>query len=225
MSVFRVDKTKNYTVMSNYHLKDKRLSLKAKGLLSLMLSLPDNWDYSLNRLCAISKESLKVIRSTLQELEKHYYLTREKKQNNKGLFEYDYLIYEHPYTQNPHMDNPSMEKVSQLNTKNKDKLDKQIIDDLNSITLGLINSDFIEEHCLDTLKYNNLFNELLESYNYKEIIKATNYTVNKIKGNNFKDEDGNKIINLFGYFKKSLLCNLEKITNDIELDWSADDEK
>ena len=61
MSVFRIDKNGNYTVMSNYHLRDRRLSYKAKGLLSFMLSLPDDWDYSINGLVSISKESIKAI--------------------------------------------------------------------------------------------------------------------------------------------------------------------
>ena len=69
MAVFRVNKNKNYTVMSNYHLRDKNLSLKAKGLLSLMLSLPEDWDYTVRGLSAINKESLGAIQSALKELE------------------------------------------------------------------------------------------------------------------------------------------------------------
>ena len=65
MSVFRINKNDNYTVMSNYHLKDKNLTYKAKGLLSFMLSLPDDWDYSMNGLVAISKENISAIRSAL----------------------------------------------------------------------------------------------------------------------------------------------------------------
>ena len=74
MAVFRVERTKNYTVMSNYHLKDKRLSLKAKGLLSQMLSLPDDWNYTIAGLCAINRESRDAIRSTIAELEHMGYL-------------------------------------------------------------------------------------------------------------------------------------------------------
>ena len=94
MSVFRIEKSKNYTVMSNYHLRDKNLSYKAKGLLSFMLSLPNDWDYSLNGLVSVSKESIRAIRSTLNELQNNGYLEIEKNQNEKGQFEYDYLIYE-----------------------------------------------------------------------------------------------------------------------------------
>ena len=81
MAVFRVNKNKNYTVMSNYHFKDKKLSLKAKGLLSQMLSLPDDWDYTVAGLCAINKESVGAMNSALKELENNGYLKRTKVQN------------------------------------------------------------------------------------------------------------------------------------------------
>lgn len=76
MSVFKIEKNKDYTIMSNYHLRDRELSYKAKGLLSFMLSLPEDWDYSLNGLCAISKESKDGIRSILKELQEHHYIER-----------------------------------------------------------------------------------------------------------------------------------------------------
>ena len=78
MSVFKTEKNKNYTVMSNYHLRDKNLSYKAKGLLSFMLSLPEDWDYSINGLVSISKEEVKGIRNILQELKRYGYLVIEK---------------------------------------------------------------------------------------------------------------------------------------------------
>ena len=78
MSVFKIEKNQNYTVMSNYHLRDKNLSYKAKGLLSFMLSLPEDWDYSINGLVSISKEEVKAIRNILQELQRYGYLVIEK---------------------------------------------------------------------------------------------------------------------------------------------------
>ena len=76
MAVFRVEKTKDYTVMSNHHLKNKGLSLKAKGLLSQMLSLPENWDYTLKGLSIINKESVDAIREAVKELEGEGYVIR-----------------------------------------------------------------------------------------------------------------------------------------------------
>lgn len=113
MAVFKVEKTKNYTIMSNYHLRDKDLSLKAKGLLSFMLSLPSDWDYSLNGLCAICKEQETAIKSTLRELKRKRYLIIDKVRNNKGYFEYVYNIYEQPVEilqeKNPEVGNPPVD--------------------------------------------------------------------------------------------------------------------
>ena len=99
--IIRVKKDKNYAVMSNYHFKDKALSLSAKGLVSLMLSLPDNWDYSINGLCNICKESREIIRKSLQELKDNHYLEMKERHDENGRFYYDYVIYEilniHPY--------------------------------------------------------------------------------------------------------------------------------
>lgn len=97
MPVYRVHKTADYTVMSNAHLKDKEMSLKAKGLLSVMLSLPENWDYSINGLCAICKENVTAIKSTLTELRALGYLIVTKKMPNEtesGRIEYQYDIFE-----------------------------------------------------------------------------------------------------------------------------------
>ena len=101
MATIRIIKNKDYSVMSNYHLKDKKISFKAKGLLSFMLSLPDNWDYSIKGIAALSKESDKTVRTILKELELNKYLIIEKKKNKKARFIYEYFIYEKPDTQKP----------------------------------------------------------------------------------------------------------------------------
>ena len=93
MSAFKIEKNQNYTVMSNHHLRDRNLSYKAKGLLSFMLSLPEDWDYSLAGLCSISKENRDGIRSILKELQEHHYVEIEKFRGDKGYSEYNYLIY------------------------------------------------------------------------------------------------------------------------------------
>jgi hypothetical protein len=97
MSIFRVEKTKNYTVMSNHHLRDKNLSLKSIGLLSLILSLPDNWNYSQAGLAAICKDGEDSIRNGLKELEQYGYLVRERERDEKGKMKrMVYHIYEVP---------------------------------------------------------------------------------------------------------------------------------
>ena len=99
MSVIRIHKNKNFTVMGNIHLRDKELSLKAKGLLSVMLSLPDNWTYSIGGLCSICKENETAVKSTLKELkEKRYVIVVKHKptKENNGRFNYEYKVYEEP---------------------------------------------------------------------------------------------------------------------------------
>ena len=102
MSTFRVNKNVNYTVMSNYHLQDKKLSLKAKGLLSYMLSLPNDWDYSLKGLTVGCKDGLDSVRTAVLELEEHGYVRRQKVRNAKGqIIDYDYQVYESPVEDTP----------------------------------------------------------------------------------------------------------------------------
>lgn len=97
MSVFRVEKTKDFTIMSNHHFKNKNLSLKAKGLLSLMLSLPDEWDYTIRGLASICKDGVDSISTALKELEAEGYLIRERIRHEDGsLGKMEYIIHEHP---------------------------------------------------------------------------------------------------------------------------------
>ena len=99
MAVMRVEKNSNYTIMANYHLRDKNLSLKSKGLLSVMLSLPSDWDYTLAGLTRISKEGIDAIRAAVVELEKAGYIIRSRRRNEKGqLADIEYTIYETPQT-------------------------------------------------------------------------------------------------------------------------------
>lgn len=117
MGVFRVEKNKNYTVMSNTHLRDKELSLKAKGLLSLMLSLPDDWDYTLRGLAAINKESINTISGIVNELIEHGYIIRQQIRGNAGRFgDIDYIIFESP------------EKCEQYILEHEEKKDAQMED-------------------------------------------------------------------------------------------------
>jgi len=130
MAVFRVEKNSNYTTMSNYHLQDKSLSLKAKGLLSQILSLPDCWDYSVTGLVKICKEGKDCIVAVLQELERAGYIERCQQRTADGrLAGMEYIIYEKPhsvtptprpdspYAENPHTGKPPAENPPQLNTK------------------------------------------------------------------------------------------------------------
>lgn len=116
MSVFRIHKTENYTVLSNYHFKEKRMSLKAKGLLSLMLSLPDTWNYSVSGLTALSKDGKDSVMSALAELEEFGYLKRTRLTNSKGQFSgVQYDIFEQPQQEDPIAEKPNQDKENMEN--------------------------------------------------------------------------------------------------------------
>ena len=155
MAVFRVERNTGYTVMSNHHLRNKELSLKAKGLLSQMLSLPEDWDYTLAGLSYINRESIDAIRTAVWELEKAGYITRRQGRDEKGkMTAIEYTIYEqpqppaldcpvlenptadNPILENPTPDNPTSENPMQLN---KDKLitEKQKKEGLNTDSLPI----------------------------------------------------------------------------------------
>ena len=137
MAVFRVEKNRGYTVMSNHHLRNKELTLKAKGLLSQMLSLPENWDYTLAGLSHINKESIDAIRTAVLELEKAGYITRTQGRDEKGkMTAITYTIYEQPISpvldqpvlENPTSDKPILEKPKADNptSENPMQLNKDI---------------------------------------------------------------------------------------------------
>ena len=143
MSVFRINKTNNYTVMSNHHFKEKKMSLKAKGLLSLMLSLPDDWDYSISGLATLSKDGKDSIMSALAELEKFEYLTRKRLTNEKGQFAgVEYNIFEIPQPKEPIAEKPNednenseksnSEKPAQLNTNLTNHLFNELYNKLST---------------------------------------------------------------------------------------------
>lgn len=137
MAVFRIERTRDYTVMSNHHLRNANLSLKAKGLLSMMLSLPEDWNYTTRGLAKICKEGVDAIGAALRELEAAGYIVRHKMRDRQGrISDTEYVIYEQPQlrkpdtdspdTENPDMDKPDTEKPAELNIE-KSNTQKQNI--------------------------------------------------------------------------------------------------
>ena len=132
MAVFRIERTRDYTVMSNHHLRDKALSLKSKGLLSMMLSLPEDWNYTTRGLAKICKEGVDAIGGALRELEAAGYIVRHQMRDRQGrISDTEYVIYEQPQpkapdtpqpdtaspdTENPYLDSPDTEKPAELNS-------------------------------------------------------------------------------------------------------------
>ena len=176
MAVFRVERNKGYTVMSNHHLRNKELSLKAKGLLSQMLSLPEDWDYTLAGLSFINREKIDAIREAVKELERAGYIVRSRERDEKGrLRGADYVIFEQPQTP-PVSDLPTLENPTQLN---KD-IQKTDLPKKEKINTDLSSTDSIPIHSLNPLPYDGEAatpperkrKEATDAYSvYEEIIK------------------------------------------------------
>ena len=252
MAVFKVEKTKNFTIMSNHHLQNKNLSLKAKGLLSYMLSLPSDWDYSLAGLVSNSKESKTSIRNTLNELKENHYLSITKlypDQTESKKIEYVYNIYEEPHlepsiqkqdTENQYFDYQYLENDTLINTNKQsmkeqtDKVDKTknriFEDNHNFLTIDLIDRKYITAYDTDIYNYDKLFETLLNEYEISEILMILHYIISRVLERDFVDENDEKITNKFGYLKTSILNNIDRLKNndllwDEELGWFKDVEE
>ena len=148
MAVFRIERTRDYTVMSNHHLRNHELSLKAKGLLSMMLSLPDDWNYTTRGLAKICKEGVDAIGNALRELETAGYIVRNQLRDQQGrISDTEYVIYEQPQprqpetpgpdtavpdtaspdTENPYLDKPDTEKPAELNIEKPNTQKQRLI--------------------------------------------------------------------------------------------------
>lgn len=189
MPVFRVEKNANYTTMCNYHLRDRTLTLKSKGLLSMLLSLPDTWNYSVRGLAAISLEGVDGIMTALKELESHGYLERRQlRQANGRLGRTEYVIYEIPQIK-PCEDLPCTEKPDTVNPdtikpnteipaeRNKEELNKEKLNtekmktnsaSVSRHTYGIYKNVLLTDEELQKLKaeflsdYQNRINQLSE---------------------------------------------------------------
>ena len=179
MPVFRVEKTSSYTVMSNHHLRNPDLTLKAKGLLSLMLSLPENWDYTLKGLSCICRENVDAIRTAVWELEKAGYITRRQGRDEKGkMTAIEYTIYEFPQppkpkipvSENPISDNPTTEiPVSENPTQlNKDRSTKDL---LNTDVSSTYSIPFQKEAAAPPERKGNGYTNMDAVRAYEEVIK------------------------------------------------------
>ena len=164
MAVFRVERNTGYTVMSNHHLRNKELSLKAKGLLSQMLSLPEDWDYTLAGLSYINRESIDAIRTAVWELEKAGYITRRQGRDEKGkMTAIEYTIYEQPQPpaldcpvlENPTADNPILENPAADNPTSENPM--QLNKDIQKTDLSKkekSNTDLSSNHSIPILSPN-----------------------------------------------------------------------
>lgn len=219
MSVFRINKTANYTVMSNHHFKEKKMSLKAKGLLSLMLSLPDDWDYSISGLATLSKDGKDSIMSALTELEKFGYLTRQRLTDDKGRFAgVEYNIFEVPQPKNPisgnsneeneNADNPNAENHEQLNTNLTNHLFNLLSNELSTKDEGLT------ELYLQYIKTREEMNSPLNETSLEKLVdRANRLSKGNIKVHKILLE--NAIINNWKNVYPPRESELERLTEDL----------
>lgn len=178
MAVCRVEKNKNYTTMSNFHLRDPNLSNKARGLLSTMLSLPENWDYTTRGLAKICKDGVDGITAQLKELEQYGYLIRHRIRDTGGrIVDMEYIIYERPHTASPDTEKPDMVKpdmaLPRLETPAQISIDKRITDESNtdlSNTHSIL-SDEARPSVLAALEAKRKETEYRDMDMYREIIK------------------------------------------------------
>lgn len=196
MGCIRVEKSRNYTVMSNEHLRNNTLSLKAKGLLSMVLSLPDDWNYSIEGLTSICKESKHTVESVIKELKEHGYLEIIKKLPNdtsSGRFEYEYVFYENSQKQEPKKQEPKKQPIEiqgvekqgvvfcpQLNTNNKLNTKKLITKKSNKEKQNIENTTYslsdIKSDANDIEDVVNYWNMTLSQYGIAKIKKISSST-------------------------------------------------
>jgi hypothetical protein len=178
MAVCRVEKNRNYTTMSNYHLRDPNLSNKARGLLSTMLSLPDNWDYTTRGLARICKDGVDGITAQLKELEQYGYLVRHRIRDSNGrITDMEYIIYERPHTASPDTEKPYMVKPDmafpRLETPAQINIDKRSTEEINtdSVNTHSFFSDETRPSVLATLETKRKEANFRDMDEYREIIK------------------------------------------------------
>ena len=190
MAVIRVEKNANYTTMCNQHLKDKNLSLKAKGLLSMMLSLPDEWHYSVKGLKGICKESVNTINGILGELEENQYLIRRRKYYEGKISEWEYIIFETKDEYQSyilHLKNEDIEEqdINNLHLRNEDIENEDVYKNNKELNIKELNTEKTntkqKKRAKAHSKKSESFDEILNSLNNKDLEDAFKEFINMRK--------------------------------------------
>jgi len=208
VAVFRKVKKTDYTIIDNNIFKNQKLSLKGKGMICTMLSLPDNWNFSEEGLTQLSNDSRTGIRSTLKELMEYGYLTRERNRDEKGkLRETIYTIYEDPMYQNPTLEKSTLEKIHNKELNNKE-LNNKVNDDDNIIDFLQNNGFVLNDILYDVVK--EWEDNDLTRYAIKKAVLNNKYNINYIQ----------KI--LYSYEKNNIKTVQEAIEQDEEFNNKKD---
>lgn len=229
MKEFEIEKEDGYSIVPSSIAKEHDLSLSAKGLMYVFFTLPPEWDYSFKGLVAICKEQKHALRTTINELKDAGFIEISQYRDEKGYFRYKYKVFRksqnerhlnefYPTPDYRTSDYRKTENQHQLNIKElNDKIDKTKNEEIKHsiLTMELVKEKFIsdENHSL-LFKFDDLFqNKLEKGYTILELFSAIHYIVPRVIEKDFKDEDGRKIENLYGYFKNALESNFEKLNN------------
>lgn len=172
MAIIRVDKRSNYTVVDNTFIRDMNLSMKAKGLMLLMLSLPPEWDYSVAGLSAICKEGMTAIRGALKELEECGYLRRERRNSEKGYFVYEYILSEIPQPHNGNLHTVE-EHAAEVHTEDTHTVNR------TQLSKDILNKELLNKDNLERDKEDEIY-DILESISDKELRELyTDYVIQR----------------------------------------------
>nr|WP_319487758.1 DUF6017 domain-containing protein [uncultured Caproiciproducens sp.] len=222
MAVFRVEKTGDYTVMSNHHLKNRKLSLRAKGLLSLMLSLPEDWDYTLKGLACINREGVDAIRMAIKELEAEGYIVRSRVRNEKGqLADTEYVIHEKPISVLPTLEKPMLDNPMQV----KPTLEKPTLENPMQLNTKKLNTDLSSIKASNPIQSNPNDMEPAADRNgmeqrsmYREIILENIEYEHFIQNNRFDIDKLNEVVDLM----VDTVCTSRKIIRIAGDDYPAE---
>jgi len=229
MREFEIEKEDGYSIVPASIGRNMNLSLSAKGLMYVFFTLPPEWDYSFKGLVSICKEQKHALRTTINELKDAGFIEISQYRDEKGYFRYKYKVFRksqnerylnefYPTPDYRTSDYRNSENQHQLNIKElNDKIDKTQNEKMehNIFTKELVIEKYLNEEDNNILfAFDSLFEqELIKGHNAKELFSAIHYIVPRVIERDFKDEDGRKIVNLYGYFKNALESNFEKLNN------------
>lgn len=172
MAVIRTIKNENYTTMCNTHLRDKNLSLKAKGLLSMMLSLPDKWHYSVKGLEGICKESKNTINSVLNELEDNNYLVRRRRYCNGKISEWEYIIFENNENHDEELLHLKNEDIENEDIENEDIENRDVYKITKELNTNELNTNEYKEKNIKKESVNSVISEYTENKDLQDALNG-----------------------------------------------------
>lgn len=229
MSIYRIIKENNYTIIDNDYLKDKNLSFGAIGLMTLLLSFKDDTKFNLKLISMVSGKSIKIVTKYLNELKRNNYVNVKRYTTKDGYY-YDYFIYESKtfspnfkddtqYDQNETLESQPIGKdITNNNYIKQDKIIDKTKLDLCHLTEYIVDNGLININDMNLFYYDDFLRDLLHNEDYKKVIRSVTYTTNHIIKSKFKDEEYKDIKDLLNYFKVSVKSNINRQYTNEEIE-------